>query len=355
MIEKQPDEVKELGVDPEVVEAACLAHDLGHPPFGHLGEQTLNKLVCKSGEEDGFEGNAQSLRIISNLAVRFEACPGLDLTRATLAACIKYPWLRNPQDQMKSKKWGYYKTESDDFKFARLNSTETTKTAEAELMDWADDIAYSIHDLEDFHRCQAIPWRIIFSNEGKNELVSKVVADTVNPTSSLKTQLRRAHTNLSKLVIGTVGDQLNAPYEGTREQRRAIRLMTSVLIGRYVNSATLVVPKKDGDPCLKITQEIISEIAILKQITRSYIITSPPLVGQQRGQSRLLEELFEDLHEQDAEKYLPKRLSYLLESSYSRGRRVADCISSLTEAETMALHARLRGHQSGSVLDPIVR
>ena len=89
----QPELCASLGVHEEVVEAACLAHDLGHPPFGHIAETVLNELVLKT-DPDGFEGNAQSFRILSKLAVRY-ACPGLDLTRATLAACLNIPGLES--------------------------------------------------------------------------------------------------------------------------------------------------------------------------------------------------------------------------------------------------------------------
>lgn len=101
----QPTEAEHIGVHPEVVEAACLAHDLGHAPFGHLGEQVLNRLVLKT-EADGFEGNAQTFRILTKLAVRFETCEGLDLTRATLAACMKYPWVRDSRDRKRRRNGG---------------------------------------------------------------------------------------------------------------------------------------------------------------------------------------------------------------------------------------------------------
>jgi dGTP triphosphohydrolase len=130
--------------------------------------------------------------------------------------------------------------------------------------------------------------------------------------------------------------------------------MTSSFIGRYITATTLRVPTT-GQTFLDIPEAIQSEVAILKQITRRYVITTPALLGQQRGQERLLTELFEDLYPVGAEKYLPRRFEYLLHGDHSRARRVADCISGLTEAETVGLHRRLRGHESGSVLDPIVR
>ena len=144
-IAEQPDANSFHEVDPDVVEAACLAHDLGHPPFGHIGESVLDEMV-KQHDPDGFEGNSQSFRILTKLAVRFEH-PGLDLTRATLAAVIKYPWYRENEDIKKKDKWGSYRSESEDFSFARECFSHENKTAEAEIMDWADDVAYSVHDL----------------------------------------------------------------------------------------------------------------------------------------------------------------------------------------------------------------
>jgi dGTPase len=354
VIANQTPQAITLGVDPEVVESACLAHDLGHPPFGHLGEEVLNDLVLDKGDQDGFEGNAQSFRILTKLAVRFTGCDGLDLTRATLAACIKYPWRRNPEHSLKAKKWGYYGVDQESFDFARMASDEETKTAEAELMDFADDIAYSVHDIEDFHRCRLIPWRRIFSDEGRDELVASVLADRINPTRRERQNLQSAHRRLAALVEGTVGDMLNDPYEATKEQRQVIRLMTSTFIGRYVTAARLRVPTT-GQSCLDIPRNIQSEIAIFKQITKRYIITIPALRAQQRGQRQLLKELFEDLWAAPSRAYLPRRFEYLIDPDHSRARGVADCISGLTEAETIALHRRLRGHDSGSVLDPIVR
>lgn len=351
----QTAEAVTLGVEPEVVEAACLAHDLGHPPFGHLGERVLNELVTKHGDEDGFEGNAQSLRVLTKLAVRFQSCDGLNLTRATLAACIKYPWKRDSAHPTKSKKWGYYGIDKDAFAFARLKSTQETKTAEAELMDWADDIAYSVHDLEDFHRCGLVPWRAAFSEKGRDELVSGLLeARGRKKSQKEKRDLQSAHRALAELVEGTVGDRLYDPYEATKEQRQIIRLMTSTFIGRYITETRLRVPAA-GQTYLNISMQIQNEVAILKQITRRYIFTTPGLLGQQHGQERLLTELFDDLHPVGSEKYLPRRFEYLLQRRHSRARRVADCISGLTEAETIALYRRLRGHESGSLLDPIVR
>lgn len=348
----RPTEAARIGIEPEVVEAGCLAHDLGHPPFGHLGETVLNDLVQQRGDADGFEGNAQSFRILTKLAVRFESCDGLDLTRATLAACVKYPWTRQPDDPYKGSKWGIYTTELDDYNFATMGLADGTRTPEADLMDWADDIAYSVHDLEDFHRFRLLPWTDILSKEGRERLVKR--ATRFKPTPTYAVRLRAAHRRLKKLLEGAVGDLLTDPYEGTREQRRAIRLVTSMMIGRYINATDLQISAQ-GSASIAIEPAARFEVDILKQISREYIISNPALQAQQRGQSRIVQELFQDLFEKDSEKYLPKRFSYMINSMNSRARCIADCISSLTEGEATALHARLRGLTSGYLTDPIVR
>ena len=369
----QPKASEFHGLDAEVVEAACLAHDLGHPPFGHIGEETLDDILTRKDEEgncldpEGYEGNAQSFRIVTKLAIRFPQCEGLDLTRATLCALLKYPWARDTSEAGKaagkSKKWGYYKSEQNDFDFCRDGVELDKRSLEAELMDWADDIAYSVHDLEDFHRCNFIPWARIIGKDAPDveRIVENAVAKWHGSPSDAKGRMRDAHRRLSGLFEGFRATVLYGAYEGTQPQRLAIRTLTSTLIGRYVLATKLV---EEGSyqlagPRISLDPKHEDEVRLLKQIARDYILSSPSLAGQQLGQRRILESLFSDFHEEiraRKPRVLPRRFHHLIEDqSISTARTAADCVASLTEGEAIALHQRLTGQFSGSVLDPIVR
>jgi dGTP triphosphohydrolase len=115
------------GLWPDVTEAAALAHDLGHPPFGHAGEKALDQCVTNEGLTDGFEGNAQTFRILTKLSKSKAGQPGLNLTRRVLNAVLKYPWLRDGNPQYPSK-WSVYGSEKDEFKWVRNGSVNGKKS-----------------------------------------------------------------------------------------------------------------------------------------------------------------------------------------------------------------------------------
>jgi dGTPase len=358
----------ELLVEPEVVEAACLAHDLGHPPFGHAAEAELDHLVRGLHrkepdpaifDDDGFEGNAQTFRILTKLAVRYdvEQCHGLDLTRATLQAVLKYPWLRNHDDEKKRSKWSAYKSEERYFSWAVEHAAPDQKSDEAELMDWADDIAYSVHDLEDFHRVGIIPWHIILSDGERDRLVAGAVSKWFGAPADANARMRGALDRIEETVFPfpAVTDEI---YDGTREQRNQLRNLTSIWIGRFIQSVGIDVA---GDSAqIQLETEASDDVRMLKYFARHYIIGLPALSAQQFGQRRVIRDLFEIFLERGLRGKLdlmPSRLRYIWEDHrYDKPARLAaDCISSLTENEAQQLHRRLTGIETGSVLDPIVR
>ncbi|MGB9363646.1 MAG: dNTP triphosphohydrolase, partial [Candidatus Sulfotelmatobacter sp.] len=219
---------------PDVVEAACLAHDLGHPPFGHVAEHRLNELAKAYG---GFEGNAQSFRIVSSLASRSRSYAGLDLTAATLAAILKYPWLKG-DNPGKLNKWGAYASESRSFRHAaQLFLSINKPTIEAELMDWADDVTYSVHDLEDFYRAGRLPLHLLAHRDPREresffENVFERRKD--DPDFSARQDLKEAFTDIMLWTFSVPG-----AYDGSSLHRAALRTFTGILIGRYINAATL--------------------------------------------------------------------------------------------------------------------
>ena len=223
-------------------------------------------------------------------------------------------------------------------------------------MDWADDVAYSVHDLEDFHRCNALPWQKVFAE--KQKIIDHALGG--NTSKQERDGLNRAYDRLKGFLEGTYSELLSEPYEGDREQREQLRRMTSQLIGTYINSIKINSDRSSA-LAVKFDQDRLYEVRILKQITRDYIIGSPTLAAQQHGQQKIIRELFKALisgpeNATGYPSFLPVRLRYLRPmAGTSPSRFVSDCIASLSEAEAVALHSRLTGSVTGSVLDPIVR
>lgn len=341
------------GLDPDVVEAACLAHDLGHPPFGHLGEQELNKRVRRLGLFDGFEGNAQTLRIVCKLGAASTGESGLNLSRATLNAILKYPWRRETGDR----KWGAYETEAAIFDWARepLRLGDKVRTLEASIMDWADDITYGVHDVEDFYQVGFIP-------------LPRLSALTPAQFPHVDLVRRRWERqglgpfnqgSFEQAVQATVRwFPLDSEWTGTRSERVALRGFTSNAIGRYVGSTSI------NKGVLQVPLQLRMEVEVLQSLTWAYVVESSALTTQQFGERRIMSELFDIYWEAilgGALRIFPPRLQEEVEE-VARGdvqlleavRFVADTIASMTEREATSVHRRLTGVALGSVSDSAI-
>jgi dGTPase len=352
------------GIDPSAAEAAGLAHDLGHPPFGHVGEAALHKRCAASGL-DGFEGNAQTFRVLTKLARRGEQTKfGLDLSERTLRATIKYPWMRTGDHEGDSK-WNAYSTESEKFHAARGQLGDAARSVEAAIMDWADDVTYAIHDLEDFIRAGRVPMVALATDPVERAtFATRAVA-----------RLGKKHRDVDwDAVVDNFGILVRILFaqfrmhRGQADQLATLRSTSRLLINYYVSQVSLV----DADDPLQIPPDVRGEVELFKQLTWHYIIHDPSLATLQHGQQAVITSLFDALRtwlykaEKRDEMYrLPTRLRDLFlltanepgREAYAnkkarRARAVADYIASLTEEQATNLWQRLAGSGSHSVLDP---
>lgn len=366
--EHHPDAIAAYGgLDPDVVEAAALAHDLGHPPFGHVAEETLcDRLDRMVSFQDGFEGNAQSFRIVTRLSVRRDGLPGLDLTRATLNAVLKYPWVRATSGKQQ-RKWGAYHTEKEYLAWARRMPNppggvmaDGVRSVEAELMDWADDVAYSVHDVEDFFRAGLIPIDRIARRQGAER--ERFLRDAFERRRREGTALPYAEDDLSRVftevMLGLFPQ--TEPYAGTRSQRAALRTFTSTLISRYIGAVALAPPAGGRLGHVTLDDELAMEVAMLKELTWYYVVNNPALALQRHGQRRVIEGLL-DLFMGAAGSpkdwvLFPEAYREQLERAApgdEQTRVVIDLVASMTEQQAVRAYHKLMGVSLGSVLDPL--
>jgi len=364
-------------LDPDIVEAACLAHDLGHPPFGHntereldallLGEQVRPSGTVWAAADEGFNGNAQSFRIVSRLAVKDmdEDALGLSLTRATLSAIMKYPWpsterpfKRNGVERVDG--FGWYEDDSPDAAFAQelIPSTmRRTPTLEAKVMDWADDVTYGVHDAEDFFRAGLVPLERVFK-EGELE--------RDNFTRSLRSAGKVPPDRIEPTLNSFAGYPLRA-YAGTRLDRALLRAFTTPLIDEFVRSPSVSWSRVglDDYPRLRIAEETEHRVAVLKHLTTHYVIERPTVLTQRYGQRHLIRALFDimmtavlDTPRADLTVFPSadrERIERLKNPDHANAKRyVADCIASMSEDQVVETYRRLTGQTLGSVVDPVL-
>jgi len=332
-----------LGCHPDLAETAALAHDLGHPPFGHNGEEALDRLAQACG---GFEGNAQTLRILTRLEAKSVdedgRSIGLNLTRATLDACTKYPWARGAGPSV-TPKFGVYEDDLPVFEWLRKGVDGPRRCIEAQVMDFADDVAYSVHDLEDGIVGGHIELAWL---DSATELTGiwETVRDWYLPSATddeLAAALGR---------VRSVGAWLHQEYDGSRSALSVLKNLTSDLIGVFCGSVHSATRAAFGDgqlvrhqADLVVPTETAQEIAVLKGIAAHYVMRTDERVVAMRHQRELIDELFTALLDSDG-----ALLDQNLRADYAdaaddqaRLRVVVDQVASLTDASALSWHERL--------------
>ena len=345
------------GPDPDVVETAGLAHDLGHPPFGHGGEDVICTAMRDRNLEEGFEGNPQSFRIVTRLAVRYadQIPPGLDLTRASLNAILKYPWLWKKGGD-RGRKWGAYREDAGSFAWAREGAgfQEGQRSVEAELMDWADDITYAVHDMEDFYKAGLIPLEQLhgYGSYGQNASMTPEVERVARAIHRGKPQIASSETELGERLVSLLDPgfaQLDAPFDGGGHQRDTLREAASGLITTFISAISLREPTEDDARTVKIEERARTDVALLKELTKHYVLEHPRMVSIRAGQRRMLAKLFRVYLEAIESRtdrelaLLPQATRDRLEIGDSPQRLAADLLASMTERQVVQTYQRLMG------------
>ncbi|MER7280747.1 deoxyguanosinetriphosphate triphosphohydrolase [Dactylosporangium sp. NPDC000244] len=324
-----------LGCDPDVVDTAGLAHDLGHPPFGHNGEDALDAV---SGPCGGFEGNAQTLRVLTRLEAKVPGA-GLNLTRAALDAVSKYPWFREEG----RRKFGVYPDDAAVFAWLRAEAGPG-RCLEAQVMDWADDVAYSVHDLEDgIHGgyVHLAPLRVDAAERGA--LCADVAAAYSHESAA----------DLEAILLDLLADPVFEPlddYDGSHPAQIALKRMTSVLTGRFAAAAVAATRERHGPAPLRryaadllVPPLVRAHCALLKGIALRYVMRRPGSSQRYADEVHLLQSLVAALLERGPDALDPvfAPMWRAAPDDAARLRVVIDQVASLTDQSAVAWHARL--------------
>ncbi|RJX72004.1 deoxyguanosinetriphosphate triphosphohydrolase family protein [Vibrio sinensis] len=355
-IKKKQPEFRDLLPSESLIDALCLAHDIGHPPYGHGGEAALNYMMREHG---GYEGNAQTFRIVTKLEPYTEHF-GMNLVRRTLLGLIKYPALISQtrsqeqpqavthQRKLRAKDWtpakGIYDCDqalfdwvldplySEDrrlFSQMRDEQVEATqhrktrfKSIDCSIMELADDIAYGVHDLED---------AIVLGLVNRNQWLEAAAS-----------QLAECGDAWFEQHIASISDML---FSGTHHQRKDA-------IGGIVNALLTSISLKPVDAPFRsellafnayLEPSMNNALNILKQFVSQYVIQAPEVqVTEYKGQQVIMD-IFEALSA-DPERLLPlpTRQLWAEQEPNQQGMRViADYISSMTDGHAKRLHQQL--------------
>ena len=337
----------EFGIDPDIVDTACLAHDLGHPPFGHNGERGLNDWAKDFG---GFEGNAQTLRLLTRIEQKVFSedgvAFGLNLTRASLDASCKYPWTREfaVQDSGadRSVKFGVYEDDVPVFEWLRQGAKDRIKCFEAQIMDFSDDVAYSVHDFEDAVVEGFIQLEELRGSTQERAIVKEIERWNGNRIASddLAAALDRLHTNHYWLDS----------WSGTPRDAAQLKNLTSSVIGSFVSRTTAATLQANVDSSFAryaadvvVPLEVEAEIAIFKGLASYFLMSLGERVGYYDNQRQLLKELADVLLAANG-KHLD---GYSLDAwqkaktDAQQHRVIVDQIAVLTDAAAVKMHESL--------------
>ena len=343
----------DLGLNPDVVDLACLAHDLGHPPFGHNGERALNNWASAFG---GFEGNAQTLRLITRIEPKVFGesgiSYGLNLTRAALDATCKYPWARPSVevaiDLESAPKFGYYPDDAPVFNWIRQGAPSETKSMEAQVMDFSDDVAYSVHDFEDAIVSQYINLEELSEASNRPVLIAKI--EDWNSGKYNQDQLELA---LERLETNSYWPK---SFGHTPRELGNLKNLTSSLIGSFVQRT--LNHARESNPLgamtrfqanLDVPTDVAEEIAVLKGTVAAFLMTHASRRPVYDLQRTVLSELCDvllasngkhlDAYAKSAWDGVSSGTSF--ESEAARHRVVVDMVASLTDQSAVALHKAL--------------
>lgn len=327
-----------LGCSADVVDSACLAHDLGHPPFGHNGERALDEIARDIG---GFEGNAQTLRLLTRLEpkrVHPDGRPaGLNLTRATLDASTKYPWRRGEVGG--GAKFGVYADDLPVFEWFRDGRPDGQRCLEADVMDWSDDVAYSVHDVED-----AI---------ASGRLDVRRLRDRTDVDSVLAVATGLYAADLGVDALGAALERVLASgavptaYDGSRVDRAALKDMTSRLIGRFVHGVEVATRERHGDgPLTRYAADLVvpdqtrAECAVLKAVAAHFVMNALERVDVLTRQREVVADLVAAYQQDPVSRLDPDLLGDWknAESDAAALRVVVDQVASLTDVRAEYLH-----------------
>lgn len=332
-----------LGLDPDLCEMAGLTHDIGHPPYGHNGEVALNEVAADCG---GFEGNAQTLRILARLEPKIVSPEGesfgLNLSRAALDAACKYPRTRTNPDGTVNAKYGCYDEDAHILTWLREGHTDQCPSMEAQTMDWSDDIAYSVHDVEDGIVSGRITLRVLWDLVELAALAEK----GARAFGGTPEELLDAADSLRELnVVHHAAD-----FDHSLRGYAGLKRLTSELVGRYVGTTIdATVKEAAGKPLgryhghLVIPPHAQAEVTLLKTIAVLYVMDSPVHIARQDRQRERIYRVFDYLSAGAPGSLDPIYRQWWNEAESDAGRQrvVVDQIASMTESrlERLAKHS----------------